>query len=398
MIAQLRVLFHSNAPWVASGYGTQTKYALQQFDHLKLSRKLDVEVAMSAFYGLQGGNVEISGRRFYGNPHAGDPWGNTSVREWYEDFDANLLITLMDAFMFNHTHGLNMRWAPWYPVDHEPVPPAVVGHLRHAAQPIAMSQFGQAQSALVEIDAAYVPHSIPTEIFRQYTDEERGQFRDWLGIPRDKFVFGIVAANNGIPSRKAFPELFLAFQRVAEGRDDVLLYVHSDAEPTHIGLNLPQLAEQMLVLDKVRFTSKHGLLTQFATEDAMARLYGAFDAFVLPSYGEGFGVPLIEAQACGVPVIAHDATAMSELVAGGLLIEKGEHVYSQQRSFWFMPHVADIAEQMTNMLEMSTAERRVMGQGAAQFVRDNYDCTVVRDKYWLPLLSKLAEKEAAKVA
>jgi glycosyltransferase involved in cell wall biosynthesis len=51
-------------------------------------------------------------------------------------------------------------------------------------------------------------------------------------------------------------------------------------------------------------------------------LYRAADAVLLPSLGEGFGLPLLEAMACGVPVIAADAGALPE-VAGdaGLLVD-----------------------------------------------------------------------------
>ena len=39
-------------------------------------------------------------------------------------------------------------------------------------------------------------------------------------------------------------------------------------------------------------------------EERMAQLYNAFDVLSLASSGEGFGIPLIEAQACGVPVVS----------------------------------------------------------------------------------------------
>lgn len=48
-------------------------------------------------------------------------------------------------------------------------------------------------------------------------------------------------------------------------------------------------------------------------------LYSACDAFVFPSYSEGFGWPVIEAQACGAPVIASDIEPIPEVSGGAAL-------------------------------------------------------------------------------
>ena len=48
----------------------------------------------------------------------------------------------------------------------------------------------------------------------------------------------------------------------------------------------------------------------------MNRLYNLFDVTVLPSSGDGFGLPIIESFAAGVPVVATDYSACSELVRG----------------------------------------------------------------------------------
>jgi hypothetical protein len=46
--------------------------------------------------------------------------------------------------------------------------------------------------------------------------------------------------------------------------------------------------------------------------DRLWALFSAADAFLLPSKAEGFGMPMIEAMACGVPVVATDCTAITE--------------------------------------------------------------------------------------
>jgi glycosyltransferase involved in cell wall biosynthesis len=55
------------------------------------------------------------------------------------------------------------------------------------------------------------------------------------------------------------------------------------------------------------------------THDELAALYSGAHALIFPSFAEGFGWPVIEAQACGCPVICSNATSLPE-VAGGAAI------------------------------------------------------------------------------
>jgi glycosyltransferase involved in cell wall biosynthesis len=57
----------------------------------------------------------------------------------------------------------------------------------------------------------------------------------------------------------------------------------------------------------------------------LRRLYGGAEALVFPSLYEGFGLPILEAMACGTPVITSNQGAMAE-VAGdsGLLVNPGD--------------------------------------------------------------------------
>ena len=51
------------------------------------------------------------------------------------------------------------------------------------------------------------------------------------------------------------------------------------------------------------------------TEDALVRLYNSCDAFVLPTRAEGWGLPITEAMACGLPVIVTDYSAPAEYLS-----------------------------------------------------------------------------------
>ena len=54
-------------------------------------------------------------------------------------------------------------------------------------------------------------------------------------------------------------------------------------------------------------------------EDEKVDHYRMADAFVMPGWGEGFGIVYLEAMACGIPVVASKADASCEVVGGGKL-------------------------------------------------------------------------------
>jgi glycosyltransferase involved in cell wall biosynthesis len=69
-------------------------------------------------------------------------------------------------------------------------------------------------------------------------------------------------------------------------------------------------AERLGVTNRVVFAG-------YVPEDEKADHYRLADAFVMPGYGEGFGIVYLEALACGVPVVASRADASEEAVLGG---------------------------------------------------------------------------------
>jgi glycosyltransferase involved in cell wall biosynthesis len=93
----------------------------------------------------------------------------------------------------------------------------------------------------------------------------------------------------------------------ARGRRDVSLVLVG--ERVRSGGDLDRLASQLGIADAVVFTG-------FTGQDDLSALYSGADAFAFPSLAEGYGLPILEAMACGTPVVASDASAVPEAVGG----------------------------------------------------------------------------------
>ena len=74
----------------------------------------------------------------------------------------------------------------------------------------------------------------------------------------------------------------------------------------------------VLKIQKLGLKDKVISVVKPAHADLLA-LYSACEVFVLPSFSEGFGWPLIEAQACGAPVIASHMQPLPEVTGGAAL-------------------------------------------------------------------------------
>lgn len=383
----LKVFWISNAPFSPSGYGVQTALFGPRI------AALGHDLAFFANWGVQGACLDWNGHRIY--PSDSD-WGNRTMAACAAHFgdglDDVLVITLCDAWVLNRDNWPDeLRVAMWAPVDHWPVPPAVRAVLADGrVTPVAMSRFGQHQMELAGLEPLYVPHGVDTAMFRP-RPEIRADVRAEMGLPADAFVVGIVAANQGSPlmHRKAFPQMLQAFARFREQHTDAVLYVHSNeyAAGPGSGIHLRQLAQTCGIPRRsVMFTEAFAWELGWPRE-TLAQAYQAFDVLLHSSMGEGFGVPIVEAQSCGVPVIVTDHSAMTELCGAGWLVD-GDDWYDGPQDSWFKaPSVASIVTALDRAYE--SAGDAALREQARAFALD-YDADRITAGYWTPALEALA--------
>jgi glycosyltransferase involved in cell wall biosynthesis len=373
----VKILWHSNAPWAPTGYGQQTAL------HVPELRDLGHEMGISAFYGLQGGILNVDDIPIY--PRGQDIWGNDILPAHAEHFGADIVITLMDVWVLRATAVSRIRWCPWLPVDHKPCPPPIARIAKLAYQPIAYSKFGKEQLEAAEVDAAYVPHGIDTELFQP---GDKAEARKKMGLPEDVFLVGMVAANKGnAPSRKCFVEAMMGFKILHDRYQDTAIYIHSVTGTQHQGINLTELGEVLQIPeDAMYFADQYQMQVGYPNQ-YIRDAYNAMDVLLNPAMGEGFGLPIIEAQACGVPAIVTDWTAMSEVCKAGWKVS-GRPFYTPMAAWMLQPNVAEIVDALDECYNLSDSAREHMAKKARVHAR-NYDVKHVAQVYWKPLLERI---------
>lgn len=373
----MRILFSSNAPWSTSGYGTQV------YDLLPMMRDAGYEVGIVCFYGLEGQKIKLDGITCY--PKISDQWGGDAVVAHQAHFGADTVMTLQDIWVLNPNYIKDFKnWVPIVPIDHDPVPPAVFERLKAAYRVVTYSQFGHDELKRNGMHSSMIPHGVDTSILKA---QPKAEIRKMIGIPEDMFLFGMVAANKDNPPRKSFQRAMDAFALFKKDHPNSGMYFHTLMQQDG-GFPIKDYA-RFLGIEKDLFEIPPYDLLYNVDREGMAKIYSTFDCLLLPSCSEGFGVPAIEAQACGVPVIVNDFTAMPELIKDGTTGFKSEVEYKRFTplgSYVGDPSVSSIYEAMKKVYGM---DRVQAAKDSAQWVRQNYDSKKIFKEKWLPFLKKL---------
>lgn len=387
----MRILIHSNAPWVGTGYGQQTALFAPRI------RDLGHEVAISAFYGVSG--TEMSWRDIPVFPAGARPdgYGIDMIEHFYQKFNADIVIILADAWV-GHARATELgrlNVANWIPIDAEPLSRRDYNYLLSTgARPIAMSQFGKRMLNDAGMQCEYVPHGIDLSVFRPYEDAiDRDEMRASLGCTPDTFIIGMNAANRDM-HRKGFFEQFSAFAAFHEQVPDSYLYVHTLVDHPR-GLDIASLARSCGIDGAVLYPDQGPLAAgEINAVSLVKNFYHLLDLYSGCSLGEGFGIPLLEAQACGVPVVATDASAMTELVApkSGLLVSGDPLWVEGHQARWIKPSIDGIVKAYRVMHGAWQKDRMVWKRLAADEFVQAYDADRVTEEYWAPALKALESR------
>ena len=351
---KLRIMPVSDSPWAPTGFGTNTK---------NIGAILHTEGHHIGYGGCQNSQHgkwltpwplgQTEKKVYFENlpiVHPGqERFGEKSFPSWIQNFNPDLVLGHLDFQMFKHMTDMKQprgvqlpfygpdgkmltrkqrmdlmnkafkevqtgpKWklAVIIPFDGEPSIPAWQQQIDQIDYGVAMSRYGQiGLKKDFGKDCTYIPHGVDTGLFKPIMNPKYGKENK-----PNAFVVGCVARNQ---HRKNIPRLIKGFAQFVQKNnlspEEAKLLLHMDWNDA-MGWKFPSFAEQYGV-EKYLMDPLMGVLDagQAVSEEQMAHLFNCMDVFVLPTGGEGFGIPTLEAMSCGVPICVTNYTTGYELV------------------------------------------------------------------------------------
>lgn len=324
-----------------------------------------------------------------------------------KQYNLDILIVLLDTFMvYPWFQQLDLSPAKviWYfPSDGGGgMPLGCENVLRAAHAPVAMAKFGQKQvEKMYGIKCHHIPHAVDVSMFHPVSEERKLELKRSWSL-QDKFVVGVVARNQG---RKMLDRTIKAFALYAPKNPNAILLMHTDPDDAAQVFHLPSLINRYGLANRVLFTGMR--YYKGFNYSQMNDIYNLMDVFLLTTSGEGFGIPIIEAMAAEIPVIATDYTTSRELVKdnkAGFVIDlvgdtEDENIQVHTSELldgtitgsWNvergMCSIKDAAKKL-EMLGNNPDLRKELGRNGRLAVLKDYDWRIC-GKQWIELVTKL---------
>lgn len=326
----------------------------------------------------------------------------------------------------------------YVPVDTDILAVQDLNSILKADAIVAYSRFGvrvlgrQAPHAIVD----FIPHGVDTKTFKPMDPVARDEFRSKQAWPERPWVVMVVGQNQ---VRKGHPRSMAAFKAATcavfnardpgsvaeiEGKDGVKrsfsppskwcedvqlmrcdLCPHYQADPAtqswvlhyhcaqdgSVGWNLPDLAHRFGLYDRVKttmgLTFAHGV-----SQEDLVKIMNSADTHLLLTHREGFGLPILEMMAVGVPNVATDYSSVPELLeeGGGVAVQVRDYNVSNfHNAIDAMASIADAARGLRRLFEDEPFRREQVRKGLEFSARLDWD-RLIPD--WEALFGRLMER------
>lgn len=252
--------------------------------------------------------------------------------------------TLHDLIPLDRPQWFNHRFARWYAW----LLPRLARRVQHI---IAISEFTRQRAIeLLRVPATKVtiiPNGVDSRFYPRSSDEI-ASMRAALGIPDVAYVLCV----GSLEPRKNLLRLLEAWSIVQE-------YVDREIWLVMAGARGSSRVFRALSVDSI---PPRVYFTGYVSDEHLPALYSGALAMAYPSLYEGFGLPPLEAMACGTPVVTSKGTSLPEVVGNSAVLVDPEDCLS-------------IAEGLEQVLSSASLRESLSKSGIRRAARFSWDST-----------------------
>lgn len=276
----------------------------------------------------------------------------------------------------------NKEVAPFFIVGNTPLAEAMARSEAVVVTPSQWSRQGFLRRGAAPERVVVVPHGIDPRVHRPLPPEEREALRRRLGW--SGFVFLVIGAMTG---NKNVDLVLRALAVVAERHPDVRLFAKG-LDGLYGSLDmLKGMAGRLTSVQRAVLAPRLTYSGQALSIDRMAELYQAADAYVAPYSGEAFNMPVLEAAACGLPVICTAGGPTDDFTTSNFALHIDSTIvptkpfpgHDDADGFALQPDFEHLIQLMSMIVENGTATAHARVAGPA-FVTAGYTWPQVTDR------------------
>lgn len=408
-----KVLFLSEAAYLNTGYA---KYSKEVISRIHATNKYDIaefsiyggvndprrsSIPWKNYANMPDPNDENEVNAYNSNPI--NQFGSWRFERVCLDFEPDIVLSIrdfwMDSFIYHSPYRRIFSWA-WMPtVDASPQNQEWIDMFSDSDYIITYSDWAK---KILEQQGGYRLNTVGVaspSASPCFMPMDQKKIREEFNLKSDINIIGTVMRNQ---RRKLFPALIEAFSAYIKksGDTNTFLYLHTSFPDA--GWNLAELMHENEISSKVLMTyvcenCRHvepsffrdskkvcSACKQYAStpsnvgngvsDEVLAKIYNVFDLYVQPANSEGFGLPQVEAAACGTPIACTNYSAMEDIVnkLGAYPIDYTYYKELETGCNRAVPLLDSIVDIFTNFFSLNNDLRQIKRQETRKLFEQNY--------------------------
>jgi len=317
-----------------------------------------------------------------------------------DDFQPDIVLTVQDFWIlpkisFTLAHPAKLKWVHWGTLDSEPLDFYSRESLKWMHYCFWQSHFGaiECKNVVPGLMGEVIYPSVDPKIFHKL---DKKKLKEQFKLSE----FNILICNARGQQRKNVPVLLDAFKEVLKELPNTVLILSSGIKRTKTdsgefdGYDLERFVTELGLTDYVLLPRDRN---KGPIDDKTLNIqYNLADINILPSWGEGFGLPFIEAGISGVPSIGVDCSAVREIVRDrGILVKPRAYAYNLDGSKYQICHPDDLKDAIIKLLKDEKLKKKY-GKAAEVFAKRLTPAS--RAKLMLNRFKKLIKEDAQPAA